>query len=98
MPGSNFHEYSKPTVTSGGCNYANLQAYNQNYFGRGGVGAPMRANARSNEIIVLPSFGGKGYKLGQTQGETCTGFLNLKAAYPNYATGNCGAYTSNLCG
>lgn len=98
MPGANSNEYSKPSVSGPGCSYANLQDYNQNYFGRSGVGAPTRASAKSNEVVVLPSFGGVGYKLGQTQGSTCTGFLNLKNAYPNYATGNCGSYTSNLCG
>jgi hypothetical protein len=98
MPGSNFHEYSKPTVASNGCNYANLADYNQNYFGRGGVGAPQLSAARSNQVVVLPSFGGKGYQLGQSQGQSCTGFMNLKGAYPNASNGACGAFTSNLCG
>jgi len=98
MPGSNFNEYSKPSVSGPNCAYASLQDYNQNYFGRGGAGAPQRASAASNEVIVLPSFGGKGYKLGSSQGTSCTGFQSLKGAYPNYATGNCGAYASNLCG
>jgi len=97
MPGI-YNEYSKPTVSGNGCSYSTLVDYNQNYFGRGGVGAPTLSQARSNEVMILPSFGGKGYKLGASQGTSCSGFQNLKGAYPSYASGNCNAFSSNLCG
>ena len=93
------HEYSRPSVTSGGCSYATLEAYNQNYFGRGRVGAPMSAQTRSSEIVVVPSFGGIGYQ-NLTNGNaapSCNGYFDIRSAYPNFPN-TCGKFTSNLCG
>lgn len=91
-------EYTKPTVTSGGCSYSTLDNYNQNYFGRGAVSAPTLSQSRSNQIIVVPSYGGMGYNtLQNTRQPTCSGFYKVKNAYPRYPNA-CGAFSSNLCG
>lgn len=97
MPGSST-EYSKPTVSAGGCSYSTLNAYNQNYFGRSASGAPVMSQTRSNEVVVVPSFGGPGYNLGQSMKRpSCSGYHNIKGAYPNYPNA-CGLFSSNLCG
>jgi len=93
MPG----EYTNPTVGSGGCSYATLNNYNQNYFGRGGVGAPVLSQTRSNEIVVVPSYGGPGYNSLMNQKQpTCSGYYSVNSAYPNYPS--CGQFSSRMCG
>jgi hypothetical protein len=110
MPGYNGHEYSKPSVTSSGCSYATLDAYNQNYFGRGRAGPPMRAQTNSPEVVIVPSFGGMGYanltnntapncggrQMSNSAAPSCNGYFDISNAYPNYAN-TCGRFTSNLC-
>lgn len=97
MPG-NYGEYSRPTVTSGGCSYSTLSSYNQNYFGRGKVGAPTLSQTRSQEVVVIPSFGGPGYKaLSNTKVPTCSGYYDIDSAYPSYPNA-CGKFSSRLCG
>lgn len=90
-------EYTKPTVTSGGCAYANLSSYNQNYYGRSASGAPVMSQTRSNEVVVVPSFGGVGYNLGPSKRPSCSGYQTIKGAYPNFPNA-CGLFSSNLCG
>lgn len=97
MPGQ-YSEYSRPTVTSGGCSYATLDNYNQNYFGRGMVGAPTMSQTRSHEIYVVPSYGGPGYdKLMHAKYPSCSGYYDVNSAYPNYPNA-CGRFSSRLCG
>jgi hypothetical protein len=96
MPG--IGEYSRPTVTAGGCSYAQLDNYNQNYFGRGANGAPVMSQTRSNEIVVVPGYGGLGYNALQTQKQpSCSGYYSVNGAYPSYPNA-CGRFSSNLCG
>lgn len=95
MPGS--YEYTAPSVQSGGCAYATLDSYNQNFFNRGQVGAPVPSQARSSEIIIVPSYGGVGYNaLQNTRRPSCGGYYGMNNAYPNYPA--CGQFSSNLCG
>ena len=93
------HEYSRPSVTSNGCSYSTLSSYNANYSGRGPiVGAPTMSRARSNEIVVVPSYGGPGYQnLTQQRNSTCTGYYPVSSAYPAYPNA-CGQFSSRLCG
>jgi hypothetical protein len=91
-------EYSKPSVTSNGCAYARLDRYNQNYYGRGANGAPVASQTRSNEVIVVPGYGGLGYNALQTQQQpSCSGYYSINGAYPSYPN-TCGQFSSNLCG
>ena len=94
-------EYNKPSVSGAGCNYANLQSYNQNYFGRGHVTTPQISSSRSAEIVVVPSYGGVGNNalttnLANGKTPSCNSFYTLNSAYPSYP-GTCGAFSSNLC-
>lgn len=96
------HEYSKPSVSGSGCNYANLYGYNQNYFGRGHVTTPQISGSRSSEIVVVPAYGGVGYNalttnLANGKMPSCNGFYSLKSAYGQYPNA-CGAFSSRLCG
>lgn len=101
----NPYEYSRSSVGGRGCQYSNLTNYSQNYFGRGRVMLPQLSSARSNQVVVVPSFGGPGYNALQTNtGQcfgggvpSCTGFYSLKSAYPNFPN-TCGAFSSRLCG
>lgn len=94
-----YGEYNKPTVSGSGCSYATLDNYNQNYFGRGTVGAPVMSQTRSNEIVVIPSYGGPGYNTLMHQNRpTCAGYYSINSAYPSYSSNTCGQYSSNLCG
>jgi hypothetical protein len=95
MPG-NYGEYTNPTVGAGGCSYATLNNYNQNYFGHGAVGAPVMSQVSSNEVVIVPSFGGPGYNISRQRQPTCTGYLNVSGAYPNYPN-QCGRFSSSLC-
>lgn len=97
MPG-NYSEYTRPTVASGGCSYTTLDNYNQNYFGRGAVGAPNMAQLRSNEVVVVPSYGGPGYNTLMHQKQpTCSGYYDISSAYPSYPN-TCGQFSARLCG
>ena len=97
MPGI-YGEYNRPTVTSSGCSYATLDSYNQNYFGRGAVGAPTLAQTRSAEVIVIPSYGSIGYNVLQpsNQQPSCSGYNSMMSAYPNFPD-TCGQFSSQLC-
>jgi hypothetical protein len=98
MPGI-YGEYTRPMVTSGGCAYATLDNYNQNYFGRGAVGAPTLSQTRSNELVVVPTYGGVGYQtLMNSKQPSCSGYAPIQQAYPAYAGGACGQFSSSLCG
>ncbi len=91
-------EYNKPTVGGSGCSYATLDNYNQNYFGRGVVGAPVMSQVRSNEVVVVPSYGGPGYRaLTNTSQPTCLGYYSINSAYPSYPNA-CGQFSSKMCG
>ena len=101
---TNQREYSRPSVSGPGCNYANLQGYNQNYFGRGRVTIPQISQSRSAQVVVVPSYGGTGYGAlnnGLVQGQgrvpNCNGYYGLNNAYPNFPNA-CGAFSSKLCG
>ena len=101
---TNQREYSRPAVSGPGCNYANLQGYNQNYFGRGRVTIPQISGSRSAQIVVTPSYGGNGYGAlnnGLVQGQglqkSCNGYFSISNGYPNFPYA-CGAFSSNLCG
>jgi hypothetical protein len=90
-------EFHGSAVGAEGCAYARLGAYNNNYFGRSVIGAPVISQTRSNEIIVVPSFGGPGYNnLVASKNPNCSGYSKLKNAYP--ISGGCGVYTSRMCG
>ena len=92
------YEYTRPSVTSNGCAYATLDNYNQNYFGKGLVGAPRLAQTRSNSIVVVPSYGGLGYQSLMVQKTpTCSGYYSVNNAYPSYPNA-CGNFTSSLLG
>ena len=93
------NEYTKPTVSSNGCSYTTLSKYNQNYYGVGGsASSSMVAQARSNEVVIVPSYGGVGYgNVPAVQRQpTCNGYFSVNSAYPNYPA--CGGVSSNLCG
>jgi hypothetical protein len=99
------NEYNNNSVGSSGCAYTNLGSYSQSYFGRGAMNsAPVMAQTRSNEIVVVPGYGGSGYNSmvgglgGQNGGMGCSGYFNINSAYPAYSNGTCGAFSSNLCG
>jgi hypothetical protein len=91
------HEYTKPSVTSNGCSYTTLDSYNQNYFGRGVVGAPRMSQTRSAEVVILPSYGAIGYNQFSVNMPSCSGYYDINSAYPANS-GACGNFTSNLCG
>ena len=94
----NHGEYTRPSVASGGCSYSTLYNYNQDYYGRGLVGAPTLAQARSHETIIVPSYGGPGYQnLVHSTTPTCTGYYSIDSAYPSYPNA-CGQFNSRLCG
>jgi hypothetical protein len=80
------NEYSKSAVGANGCAYSTLDAYNQNYFGKGYSGAPTLSQTRSQEIVITPSFGSPGYSVGAP---TCSGYQPLTNAYPCFP-GGCG--------
>ncbi len=92
-------EYTKASVGSAGCTYATLQGYNQNYnLSTINVGAPVVSSARSNEIVIVPSYGGVGYSsLSASQGRSssCTGYPSVKYAYP-LGNNSCNLFTGNL--
>jgi len=87
-------EYTRPSVTSSGCAYATLDNYNQNYYALGGQGAPVPAQAMSNQIIVVPSYGGPGYNLTQQRVPSCSGYSSIQSAYGS--SNQCGVFASNL--
>jgi hypothetical protein len=98
MPSSNSGEYTNSRVSSSGCSYANLHSYNQNYFGRNGgaVGAPVQSQTSSNEVIIVPAYGGVGYNsLNQGQSNS-SGYYNIRSSYPNYPSA-CNQFSSQLC-
>jgi hypothetical protein len=88
-----FREYSRPSVSGSGCTYSSLQNYNQNYASTQTPGAPVVASARSNEIVIIPSYGGIGYSSlnASADGSTpsCTGYSRARNAYP---TEGCNLY------
>lgn len=90
-------EYAKSTVASSGCSYATLQNYNQNYsLSTQNVGAPVVSGVRSNEIVIVPSYGGTGYSSLNASGKqpgSCTGYPLARNAYP---TNGCNLFTYNL--
>lgn len=95
-----YNEFSKPSVGSNGCAYATLNSYNHNYFGRGiatANAAPRASQARSNEVVVIPSYGGPGYQQFSQKNPSCSGYNDLDQAYPNYPS-SCGLFSSSLCG
>jgi hypothetical protein len=95
MPG-NYNEYSRPSVASSGCAYATLDSYNQNYFGRGAVGAPRISQTASNQVVVVPAYGGPGYSMSQQEKiPSCSGYQDINNAYPNYPA--CNQFSSNMC-
>lgn len=79
-------EYSKPSVSGSGCTYSRLQNYNQNYATTQTAGAPVVASVRSNEIVIIPSYGGIGYSSlnasESSSGPSCTGYSRARDAYP----------------
>lgn len=94
------HEYSRPSVTSNGCNYSTLHSYNMNYFGRGAVvGAPRLSQTSSPETVVIPSFGGLGYRVLEhgVRVPSCSGYFDIESAYPSWPNA-CGRFSSRLCG
>lgn len=91
-------EYTRPTVGAGGCAYSTLDSYNQNYFGKGLAGSPTISQTRSNEVIIVPSYGGTAYNtLMRNPTPSCNGYYTVQSAYPNYQNGNCGQFSSSLC-
>lgn len=93
-------EYSASPVGANGCSYSTLNNYSANYFGRGAVNAaPMLAQTRSNEIVLVPGFGASGYNVlnNGVQGASCNGYYDIQNAYPQYPNA-CGAFSSSLCG
>jgi len=97
MPG-NYGEYTRPSVTANGCSYSTLSSYNQNYFGRGYIGAPNPAQTTSHQIMVVPSYGAPGYRSLTVQKiPSCSGYYSVNNAYPSYPNA-CGVFSSNLCG
>jgi hypothetical protein len=91
------HEYNRPSVAGPGCNYATLQSYDQNYFGRGAVVVPQASQSRSAEIVI-PSYGGIAYNvLSNSKVPSCNGFYDISSAYPS-GTQGCSSFSSNLCG
>lgn len=107
MPGI-YNEYSRPSVTASSCAYAQLDNYSQNYQARGLVGAPVQASSRSNQIVVVPSYGGVGYDnagyglgystLSGPRRSSCSGYQSMVNAYPSFTNNACGRYYSSLCG
>lgn len=94
----NQREYSKPTVTASGCAYATLSSYNEHYNGNGLVGIPVASQTRSNEVVVIPSYGGSSYNTKMHQkAPACGGYYSVSSAYPNYPN-TCGQFSSSLCG
>ena len=94
----NYTEYSRPTVGAGGCAYSTLNSYNENYWGRGLAGAPSVSQTRSNEVVIVPSYGGVGYNtLMRNPVPSCNGYYNVRSAYPSYSNGSCGQFSSSLC-
>lgn len=88
-------EYSRPAVGANGCAYARLDNYNQNYFGVNSS-APALSQVRSNEIVVVPSYGGFGYQtLTLNRSPSCSGYYNVSNAYPSYPN-MCGQITNSL--
>lgn len=93
----NSAEYSRPTVGAGGCAYSTLNSYNSNYFGRGLAGAPALSQTRSNEVVIVPSYGGVAYNtLMRNPTPSCNGYYTVRSAYPSYANGNCSQFTGGL--
>ncbi len=90
------HEYNRPAVAGPGCNYATLQSYNQNYFGRGAVVVPQMSQSRSAEIVI-PSYGGSSLSTFNVKTPSCNGFYDISSAYPN-GTQGCSSFSNNLCG
>lgn len=90
-------EYSKATVGASGCTYSTLASYNQNYsISTQNAGAPVVSGARSNEVIIVPSYGGVGYKSAAAASgrlPSCTNHPPAKFAYP---TEGCNLFTYNL--
>jgi hypothetical protein len=94
----NTTEYAKATVGSSGCSYSTLQNYNQNFsLSTMNSGAPVVSGTRSNEVVIVPSYGGTGYSsLTATNGSgqpSCTGHPLARYAYP---TEGCNLFTYNL--
>lgn len=91
-------EYSRPSVGASACGYMTLHGYNNDYFGASAAGMPPRVSGlRSNQTIVVPSYGGIGYNKFNQSRPTCSGYYNMSNAYPAF-TNACWNYTSNLCG
>lgn len=94
------YEYTQSSVGANGCSYSTLNSYNQNYFGRGQMNmAPQLSQTRSNEVVVIPGFGGSSYNIlnSGVQGGNCNGYYSIQDAYPQYPNA-CGAFSSALCG
>ena len=87
-------EYTKPMVGASACNYQTLCSYNT-----GGQMAPMPANAKvvSGKYIV-PAYNAIGYNaLNHNMAGSCSGYFNIRGAYPG--GGKCNqAYVTSLCG
>jgi hypothetical protein len=102
MPSS--REYSNAVVSSNGCSYATLNHYNENYSGRRPVNAPVPSQTRSNQIVIVPSFGGPGYQSlmhSQNSGcgrktPSCSGYYSVYNAYPS-SSNACAQFSSRMC-
>jgi hypothetical protein len=89
------YEVAKPN----GCSYSTLNSYNQNYsLSTQNVGAPVVSGARSNQVVIVPSYGGIGYSslaYGVGTQPSCSGYYSVKNAYPSGSNG-CSLFTSAL--
>ena len=92
-------EYASASAGGLPCNYSTMAGYTHQASSAPFVGAPRASSARSNQIVIVPSYGGPGYNtLSQPAASNCCGgYYPVSSAYPNYPNA-CGHFTSNLCG
>jgi len=97
MPGLN-REYTRPTVSSSSKGYATLNSYSQNYYGPNGLAAPKPSRLQSQQVVIVPAFGGIGYQdVAKQQKSSSTGYYNIHSAYATFPNA-CGQFSSQLCG
>lgn len=78
-------EYHGSSVTGSGQSYSNLKHYNQGYYKDVPNGAA--AMMASNEVVVIPSFGGPSYSVSTAQQKkesSYMGYNRLSSAYPKW--------------
>jgi hypothetical protein len=92
----NYDHESTSYVRNNGCAYGSLANYTHQYSGNSLVGGPRPAQPSSREVVIVPSFGGPGYKAVSSRNGSCTGYKSIHSAYPSFP-GKCQMYLSNLC-